>query len=104
MTQPDRRDAVQAEQLCGLDPAMAGDDLAVLSDQNRIGEAELPDAVGDLPDLFLGMGSGIAGMRPQARDRDRFDGTRKGEFFHRYLATIGRDAPGGIAACVQTTG
>jgi hypothetical protein len=97
MSQAHRRDAVQAEQLCGLDPAVAGNDLAVLSDQNWIGEAEPPDAVGDLPDLLLGMGSGIAGMRPQARDQHRFDGTRKWELFHRYLATVGRDAPGGIA-------
>src|SRR5258708_39142312 len=97
MSQAHRRDAVQAEQLCGLDPAVAGNDLAVLSDQNWIGEAEPPNAVGDLADLLLGMDSGIAGMRPQARDQHRFDGTRKGGLVHRYLATVGRDAPRGIA-------
>jgi hypothetical protein len=83
---------------------MAGNDLAVLSDQNRIGEAEMSDAVGDLPDLLLGMGSGIAGMRPQARDRHRFDGTRKWELFHCYLATVGRVRPAASPASVQTTG
>src|SRR5207248_165498 len=72
MSQAHRRDTVQAEQLCRLDPAMAGDDRTVLSDQNRVVESELPDALGDLPDLFLGMGSGIAGMRPQARHGHRF--------------------------------
>ncbi len=73
MSQAHRRDAVQAEQLCRLDPAMARNDLAVLSDENRIGEAEMSDAVGDLPDLLPGMGSGIAGMRPQARARHGFN-------------------------------
>jgi hypothetical protein len=52
---------------------MAGNDLTAVSNQNRIGEPELPDAVGDLADLLLGMDAGIAGMRPQARDRDGFD-------------------------------
>src|SRR5260370_9032860 len=73
MSQAHRRDAVQAEQLCRLDSAMAGNDLAVLSDQNWIVESELPDAVGNLPDLLLGMGSRIAGMRPQAPHRHRVD-------------------------------
>jgi hypothetical protein len=33
--------------------------------KNGIGEAELPDAVGDLPDVLFGMGSGIAQTRPK---------------------------------------
>lgn len=43
---------VQPEQLGGLDAAMACDDLAVVADQDRIGEAEAGDAVGDLADLL----------------------------------------------------
>jgi hypothetical protein len=52
---------------------VAGNDPAVLSDQNRIVEAEMSDAVGDLPDLLLGMDARIAGIRAKARDRHRFD-------------------------------
>jgi hypothetical protein len=50
---------------------MAGNDPAVLSDQNRIGEAELPDAVGDLTDLLLRMGARIAGIRAKASNTPR---------------------------------
>jgi hypothetical protein len=70
MSQAHRRDFLQTEQLCGLDPAMTGNDLAVLSDENGVSEAELPDAIGDLSDLFLGVGSGIAGIGPEARERN----------------------------------
>jgi len=52
---------------------MAGENCIVIVNQERVGEAKLPDAVGDLPDLLPGMGSGIAGMRPQARDRHGFN-------------------------------
>jgi hypothetical protein len=44
---------------------MPSDDLAVIADQHRIGEAEPLDAVGDLPDLLFGVSPGIAGVRPQ---------------------------------------
>jgi hypothetical protein len=63
MSQAHRRHAVQAEQPCGFDPAMAGNDRAVLSNQNRIGESKPSDTVGNLPDLLLGMDSGIAGKK-----------------------------------------
>jgi hypothetical protein len=55
---------------------MAGNDTAVVPDQNRIGEPEPPDALCDLPDLLLGMGAGIAGMWPKASDWHRLDGHR----------------------------
>jgi hypothetical protein len=55
---------------------MTGKDFALFADQDRIGEAEPPDAIGNLADLPLGMGPGIAGMWPQAGDRHRFDRCR----------------------------
>jgi hypothetical protein len=48
-----------------------GDDLVLIADQHRVGEAELLDAGGDLPDLLLGMDTGILGEGPQACDRHR---------------------------------
>ena len=44
---------------------MALDDLAVLPDQHRVREFEPADAVGNLPDLLLGIGSGVTGIGPQ---------------------------------------
>jgi hypothetical protein len=69
-----RRDTFQAQKLCGRQAAMPGDDLPIIADEDWIGEAEPRDAVGNLPDLLLGMCTGIARKRPQARDRHRFDG------------------------------
>jgi hypothetical protein len=71
--QANRRDGLQADELGCLHPAMSGDDLVIITDQDRIGEAELPDAVGDLPDLLLGMGTGIPGTGSQAGDRHRLN-------------------------------
>jgi hypothetical protein len=68
-----RRHTFHADQLCGLDPPMARDDLAVLPDQHRVGKAEPADAVGDLPDLLFGMGAGIAGIGPKPPNRHRLD-------------------------------
>ena len=76
MGQAKRRNALHPEKLGSLDPAMPGDDLVVIADQDRVGEAELLDAVGDLPDLLLGMGAGVSRVRPQACDRHGLD--RKG--------------------------
>jgi len=39
---------------------MPGDDLAIIADQHGIGESEPLDAVRDLPNLFFGVGAGIA--------------------------------------------
>lgn len=74
MSEAHSRDVLQADQLCSLDSAVTGDDLAILADQYRVGKSEPPDAVCDLPDLLLGMGAGIAPIGPQARHRHRFDG------------------------------
>lgn len=43
-------------------PAVAGNDLAVVADQHRVGEAEARDAGGNLLDLFLRVRPGIAGI------------------------------------------
>ena len=43
-------------------------DRPCLVDQHRVGEAELTDAGGDLPDLLLRMGAGIAGPRGECRN------------------------------------
>ena len=57
----------QAEECrCGHAP-VTGQDGPRLVDQHRRGEAELPDAGGDLPDLLRGMGAGIACPRGEGR-------------------------------------
>jgi hypothetical protein len=56
------RDLGVAEDLRGRDAAVAGDDLTVPVDQDGVGEAELFDRGGDLVDLPLGVGAGVAGV------------------------------------------
>ena len=48
--QLDRRDFIEAGGNRSQDPAMAGDDLQLLVDQDRIRKAEFPQAGGDLAD------------------------------------------------------
>ena len=50
----------EIEMLRRQHPAMAGDDLTVITDQHWVGEAEAGDAVGNLTDLLLSVGAGIA--------------------------------------------
>jgi hypothetical protein len=52
---------------------VTGDDVAGLSHQDRVGEAEFSDAGGDLLDLFSGVRSRITGVRPQRCRRAIFD-------------------------------
>ena len=52
---------------------MAGDDLTVAADQDRVREPEAPDAVRDLTDLLLRMTPGITGVGPQGGDQPHFD-------------------------------
>jgi hypothetical protein len=40
-----------------------GDDVAIVADQDRIGEAEGADAAGDLGDLRIAVSAGIARVR-----------------------------------------
>ena len=71
-----RRNALNPKQLGGLHPAVPGDDLGVIADEDRIGEAEPLNAVGDLTDLLFGMNAGVLREGPQACDRHRFNGHR----------------------------
>ena len=44
----------------GLDATVSSEDHVLAVNQDRIGEAEDPDAVGDLPDLFARMSARVA--------------------------------------------
>src|SRR6266852_5488277 len=61
--QAKRRNALYPEKLSSFDAAVPGDDLVIITDQDRVGETELLDAVGDLPDRLLGVGSGVFWVR-----------------------------------------
>ena len=58
----DERNLLKSELLRRGHVAMTGKDHVVLVDQHRIGEAELADTVGDLPDLLLRVGARVAGI------------------------------------------
>jgi hypothetical protein len=65
----DGGDVHLSQQLGRFASAMTGDDRIVIVDQHRIREPEGSDAVGDLPDLALGMGTRITWIGVQASDR-----------------------------------
>jgi hypothetical protein len=52
---------------------MAGDDLALLIDEHGVAEAKPLDALGDLPNLLLGVRAGVALVRVQCFDREGLD-------------------------------
>jgi hypothetical protein len=52
---------------------VACDDLLGIVDQDRVAEAELLDAVCDLPNLLFGMRPGIVWVRPQLAHTRVFD-------------------------------
>jgi hypothetical protein len=58
-----------SKKLGGFDTTVTSEDLVISIDQNRVGEAEALDAVGDLPDLFPGMSPGVSGIGAKVRDR-----------------------------------
>jgi len=45
---------------------MASDDFIIIADENRVGEAEALDAVGDLPNLLPRMGARVTRVRLEA--------------------------------------
>jgi hypothetical protein len=59
--------------LAPFDPPVSGDDLVFIADQDRVGEAEALDAPGDLRDLLLRVGAGVARIGAQARNRHLLD-------------------------------
>ena len=81
MLDAESRNLSHAEIPPAAHPSVAGDDHAVLVDQNRIDEAERLQAVGDQLDLALRVGASVAGIglegfrsRPSRRDRPGFSG------------------------------
>ena len=63
MLDPDAGDSGHAQKLGGFHPAVAGQNIVLPVNQDRIGEPKLFDAVGNLPDLLLGMGPSILRLR-----------------------------------------
>src|SRR5215207_3235143 len=72
--QPERRDAFDAKELRCLDPAMTGNDLVLIADEDRIRETEALDASGNLLDLFLGVGASVFGVGTQVPDAHGLNG------------------------------
>src|SRR5262249_55527414 len=66
---PHGRYDADAENLCRRDPSVPGNDLALIIDQDRIAEAKLPDALGNLVDLLLGVGTRVVCVGPERFDR-----------------------------------
>lgn len=52
---------------------MASQDHQIIIDQNRIGEAEFLDRGGELRQLTLGMGAGVARIGCERTDREALD-------------------------------
>jgi hypothetical protein len=69
--QHDDRHFREAEKLCCLVAALAGDERPVFIHQQWVGEAERGDAVCDLADLLGGMGPGITPIKFDLTDRQR---------------------------------
>ena len=74
MFSADARDSFQPEGLGGLDPPMTRKYGVRLIDQHRVGEAESPDRLRDLLQLFFGMGSGVARLGAEIAGGEVFDG------------------------------
>src|SRR5205807_371050 len=73
MLKPHRRHGGHPKQASCLGAAVAGHNVTPRIDQNRVVEAEFPDAVGDLSDLLLRMGSRVAVVGFEACQRDMLD-------------------------------
>jgi hypothetical protein len=71
--QPHRRNLGDPEKLRGLDSGVAGNYRVPRIDQDGDVEAEPPDALGDLPDLLLRMGAGVARIRTEVVQRSVLD-------------------------------
>ena len=65
IVQADGRHLVDAQQFCGCDPTVSGNDHSRAIDKNRIGEAERPDAVRNLTNLAPSMGPRVSRVGDQ---------------------------------------
>jgi hypothetical protein len=90
MGQAHRGDALESQELGCLHSSVPGDDPVLVADQHRVGEAEPSDALGDLPDLLLGMRAGVFAIRPQAPQRHDLDRSCLDRL---YLLRLGSPAP-----------
>ena len=66
MRERDRGNGFHPEELGSLDTAMTSDDIAIIRDEDWVGEAELFNRLRNLLDLRLRMRACIAGIRPQS--------------------------------------
>lgn len=64
----DRRHSRYAQELSRTQPTMACNYVVLLINENRVREAKCLDAVGDLADLFLGMGASVSRIRRKVSD------------------------------------
>ena len=67
MRQDDARHLVDAEQMRGEHPAMAGDNAVLFVDQHRVGEAKFAHRGGDLRDLLVAVRARVFGVGYQRR-------------------------------------
>jgi hypothetical protein len=67
--QADRRHLCHAEEPGRLQPTMARQNAALLIQQDRVGETELPDAPRDLPNLLIRVRARVARVRLELGDR-----------------------------------
>ena len=65
--QDDARHLVEAEQMRGEHPAVAGDNAVLFVDQHRVGEAKFADRGGDLRDLLVAVRARVSGVGDQRR-------------------------------------
>jgi hypothetical protein len=81
----DHRKLRQAQELRRQDPAVAGNDIAMLVDQNRIDHPVLPHATGNLPNLLSGMGASIRRVGYQALNGPDFQAAYDDYVIHKLL-------------------
>ena len=65
--QDDARHLVEAEQMGGEHPAVAGNNAVLFVDQHRVGEAKFADRGGDLRDLLVAVRARVSGNGDQRR-------------------------------------
>jgi hypothetical protein len=70
MPESDARNLREIETLGGEDSTMPGDDAVLAINEDRVIEAELPDARGDHRDLSIIVTLGVPGIRDERRGSD----------------------------------